>query len=118
MSIKVELSLAYFLGMAFLTALWGLGLILHFFVNNRVFPKIIDDEGITTRSGKRHLWKDLRDWERHRLVLGGPGGPRITGNITLLFSGGKVLIGSFPIENLKEALTFRTAKLNATAIPG
>jgi hypothetical protein len=118
MSVKVKLSPVYFLGMAFLTALWGLGLILHFFVNNRVFPKVIDDEGITTRNGKRYLWTDLKDWERHRLVLGGSGGPRITGNITLFFSGGKVLIGSFPIDNLKEVLNFLTIKLNATAIPG
>jgi hypothetical protein len=108
--IIVKLSAGYYIGMAFFCVCWGLGLIIHF-TNNRVFPKIIDDEGITTRSGKRHLWSELIDWERQRLVAGSTYGPRITGNFTLFFKKGKVRIGSFPIENLNEVLTFVSQKL-------
>jgi hypothetical protein len=98
--------------------MWGLGLILHFLVNNRVFPRIIDDEGITTRSGKRYLWTELVNWERHRLVAGGSGGFRITGNVTLFFKTGKVLIGSFPIKNLDEVLAILSKRLCGSVTPG
>jgi hypothetical protein len=109
--IIVKLSALYYLGMLFFCICWGLGLILHFLVNNRVFPKILDDEGITTRNGKRYLWADLENWERHRLVLNSTTGPRLTGNVTLFFTKGKVIIGSFPIENLNEVLAFLAQKL-------
>jgi len=115
--IIVKLKAEYYIGIALFCVCWGLGLIIHF-TNNRVFPKIIDDEGITTRSGKRHLWKGLMDWERQRLVAGGTYGPRITGNITLFFETGKVRIGSFPIENLNEVLTFVSQKLTAEISTG
>jgi len=111
MKVIVKLSAGYYIGILFLCFLWGLGLILHFLVNNRVFPKVLDDEGVTTRSGKRYLWTDLADWERHRLVLGSTSGPRITGNLTLFFPKGKVLIGTFPIANLNEVIMFISQKL-------
>ena len=118
MPVTVRLSAGYFIGIALLSIMWGLGLILHFFVNSRVFPRVIDDEGITTRSGRRHLWQNLQDWERTRLVVGGAGGPRITGNVTFYFSTGKVLIGSFSIDNLPEVLQFLTKKLGIAVTPG
>lgn len=118
MKVVVKLSAGYYLAIAFFCAMWGLGLILHFLVNNRVFPRILDEEGITTRSGKRHLWTDLVNWERHRLVAGGSGGFRITGNITLFFKTGKVLIGSFPIQNLNEVIVFLTKRLGYSVTPG
>lgn len=110
MKVIVKLSTGYVLGIAFMCVAWGLGLIIHFFANNPVFPKILDDEGITTRNGKRHLWTDLVSWERQRLVLNSSSGPRITGNVTFVFTGGKVRIGSFPIENLDEVLAFLSHK--------
>lgn len=118
MKIEVRLSPAYYIGMAFLSMLWGLGLIIHFFVNNRVFPRFIDDQGVTTRNGKKYRWEELENWERHRLVVGASGGPRITGNITLFFTTGKVIVGSFPIENLSEVLSFLSAKLGDITTPG
>ena len=116
--IIVKLSAGYYLGILFFCICWGLGLILHFLVNNRVFPKILDDEGITTRNGKRYLWTELENWERHRLVLNSTTGPRLTGNVTLFFTRGKVIIGSFPIDNLNEVLTFLSYKLNDNVSTG
>jgi hypothetical protein len=95
----------------------GLGLIIHF-CNNRTFPKVLDDEGITTRSGKKYLWSNLVDWERHRLVLNSSFGPRITGNVTLIFTGGEVRIGSFPIANLNEVQAFLSRKFSQDVRPG
>ena len=116
--IIVKLSAGYYLGILFFCICWGLGLILHFLVNNRVFPKILDDEGITTRNGKRYLWTELENWERHRLVLNSTTGPRLTGNVTLFFTRGKVIIGSFPIDNLNEVLAFLSYKLNDNVSTG
>ena len=116
--IIVRLSAGYYIGIAFFTVCWGLGLILHFFVNNRVFPKVIDNEGVTTRNGKRHLWTDLVDWERHRLVAGSTSGPRITGGITFVFKTGKVQIGSFHFENLNEILIFLSQKFSTEITTG
>ena len=79
MKVIVKLSGGYWVLMVLFCVCWGLGLIIHFF-NNRVFPRILDDEGITTRNGKRYLWTDLVSWERQRLVLNSQSGPRLTGN--------------------------------------
>ncbi len=118
MKVDVKLSSSYYLMVAFFCVMWGLGLILHFFVNNRVFPRTLDSEGVTTRSGKRYLWSDLVDWERNRMVVGGPGGARLTGNVTLLFNNGKVRIGTGVIENLDEVLAFLSNRLGENVVPG
>jgi len=117
MRVDVRLSAGYFVAMAFLSVMWGLGLVLHFLVNNRVFPRVLDADGVTTRSGRRHRWADLEDWERNRMVVGA-GGPRLTGNLTLLFATGKVVIGSFPVGNLDEVLSFLGRKLGGPVATG
>lgn len=69
MRVEVKLRAAYYMGIFFFCICWGLGLVLHFLVNNRVFPRVIDDEGITTRNGKRYQWQDLINWERNKLTF-------------------------------------------------
>ena len=114
MKIAARLSIGYYLGIGFLSVIYGLGLILHFFVNNKVFPRFLDDEGLTTRKGRRYLWADLVNWERHRTVVGGLCVGR---DVLLNFKDGKVVVGS-RLANLDELLDFLSKKLGTTVTTG
>lgn len=58
MRVDVRLSAGYFVAMAFLSVMWGLGLVLHFLVNNRVFPRFLDADGVS----RHHLDIGGRSW--------------------------------------------------------
>jgi hypothetical protein len=107
--IEAKLAVEYYLLLLVLCLMWGLGIVLHL-LNRRVFPRWLDDEGITTISGRRHRWDELVLVERQRLVIGA-GGPRLTGNLTLKFRTGTVRIGSFGYSNLQQILNFLSEKL-------
>jgi hypothetical protein len=56
--------------------------------NQRRYPRVIDEEGITTRNGCRVLWKDLAKVER---ITGRAYGVRVSGSLRLHFRDGEIV---------------------------
>ncbi len=58
------------------------GFVVYLWLNTRRWPRIIDQEGITRRDGRRVLWKDLTKIER---LTGRAYGIRLSGGLRLHF---------------------------------
>jgi len=94
--IEVHLSKSYIVIMV-LTGLFTCGFtIIFMWFTARCWPAVIDEEGITMRSGKRVYWRDLTEQRRVRVVRGGS---RVTGRLDLIF--GKTVVQIVP-HSLKE----------------
>jgi hypothetical protein len=64
----------------------------------RAWPRQLDHDGIVTRAGRRHLWRDLDQTTAVTVVQEGHG--RITGRLDLVFRSGIVRIVP---QSLREA---------------
>lgn len=115
--IEIKLNTKYWCCFGFLVFLWGLGLILHW-VNCKHFPKTIDTEGITTRNGKRYLWKDLIRQQGERLSIGSTSGPRLSGSVNLFFPNGKVRLSPDLIQTPEAVFDFIQNNVGIRLISG
>jgi hypothetical protein len=75
-------------------------LITHFFITAR-WPRVIDPQGVTLRSGKRLAWKDLTDVNRVRLRIYGA---RAGGRVEFLFGKEKMIVVPVSLDNGRQAL--------------
>jgi hypothetical protein len=115
--IEIKLNTKYWCCFGFLVFLWGLGLILHW-VNCKQFPKFIDKEGVTTRNGKRYLWKDLIRQQGERLSIGSTSGPRLAGSVNLFFPDGKVRIPTDLMQSPEAVFDFIQKNVGIRLISG
>lgn len=75
----------------------------------RLAARLMDDEGVTRRDGRRFLWPDLqRVQEVHMRMTPGQQGP--LNQVDLLFTGGRVRILYMVLENGMEGIQFARRK--------
>ena len=111
-AIKVRLSVGFWL-MAAIAAFCTLGVMaLYLLWLTRSWVKLIDDEGLILRNGKRFPWKDLS--RVYAVTVRHTTGIRLTGRVELLFAGGdKVRIVPFSTGNSEEVLAFLSTKVGS-----
>ena len=82
----------------------GVGTIGMWWVARYRFPKVIDDEGIVKRNGKKLLWRDLTRCQKTTLV--NKHGKRVSGSVDLYFGDEVVKINPYAFAEGFEVLKF------------
>jgi len=102
--LKVHYS-GLFKGVLLLTAFFTLGIgTIAVWLTSWSWPRILDDEGMTLRSGKRLRWQDLSGMDRVTVV--NPQGQRITGRLDLRFGKHKARIVPQSLREGAEVMAF------------
>jgi hypothetical protein len=82
----------------------------------RRWPRSVDAEGLTMRSGRRHLWKDLRDLRRVR-TLSRYGRRMTSWRLELVFATGKAELDSITFDNARDVGYFLERVLQRELVP-
>ena len=82
----------------------------------RSWPRVIDQEGITLRSGRRLKWSELSEVRRVRAV--DSYGRRVTGSLELIFGKAKAKIVPQSLAEGREVLAYLSRLLGEEIAPG
>ena len=89
---------------------WGLPAWLY-----AVWPRSVDEQGITLGFGRRFLWSDLKDV---RVIAQKRGARTVNYRFELRFNGGTARFGYNQTVNAKEVIAFMERILKRPLLPG